>query len=80
MHLNFKCSYSSVDEATTKFLRNLFGPCVIEVGDSPMQDGITDCGLYAIATCVALASNQKPGQFIQENMRAHLVSVLRTAC
>ena len=69
----FNSLYSSVDKATTEFLRNLFGPCVIEVRDSPMQDGKTDCGLYAIATCVALASNQKPGQFIQENMRTHLV-------
>ena len=69
----FDSLYSSVDEATTEFLRNLFGPCVIEVGESPMQDGTTDCGLYAIATCVALASNQKPGQFIQKNMRVHLV-------
>ena len=69
----FDSLYSSVDEATTKFLRHLFGPCVIEVGDSPMQNGGTDCGLYAIATCVSLANNQKPGRFIQGNMSAHLV-------
>ena len=69
----FDSLYSSVDEATTNFLTNVFGPCVIEMGESPMQDGVTDCGLYAIATSVALANNQKPGRFIHENMRAHLV-------
>ena len=62
----FNSLYSSVDKVTAEFLTNLFGSSVIEMGVSPQQDGATDCG-------VALANNKKPGQFIQENMRAHLV-------
>ena len=69
----FDSLYSSVDKATIELLTNLLGPSIIEMGNSPRQDGATDCGLYAIATCVALANNRKPGQFIQENMRGHLV-------
>jgi len=29
----------------------------IAVRDGPKQDGSSDCGLFAIATCVSLASN-----------------------
>jgi len=36
----------------------MFGAKVgIEVVDGPKQDGTTDCGLFAIATCVSLASD-----------------------
>ena len=69
----FDSLYLAVDKVTTKFLTNLFGPSIIQMGDSPQQDEALDCGLYAIATCVALANNKKPGQFIQKNMRSHLV-------
>ena len=70
----FDSLYSAVDKVTIKILTNLFGPSIIQMGDSPQQDGALDCGLYAIATCVALANNKKPVQFIQENMRSHLVT------
>ena len=69
----FDSLYSSVDKETTKLLTNLFGPSTIKMGASPQQNGTTDCGLYAIATCAALANNKQPGRFIQDNMRAHLV-------
>jgi len=36
----------------------MFGAKVeIEVVNGPKQDGTTDCGLFAIATCVSLASD-----------------------
>ena len=69
----FYSLYSFVDKTTIELLTNMFGPSIIEMRDSPQQVGATDCGLYAIATCVALANNKQPGQFIQQNMRAHLV-------
>ena len=64
----FDSLYSSVDEATIELLTNLFGPSIIEMGDSPQQVGATDSGLYAITTCVALANNKQPGRLIQQNM------------
>ena len=48
MHLNlqvFDSLYSSVDATIELLTNNLFGPSVIEMGDSPQQDGATDCGL-----------------------------------
>ena len=70
----FDSLYSSVDGATTKFLTNLFGLSISQMVDSPHQAGATDCGLYVIATCVVLVNYKKPGKFIKENMRAHLVT------
>ena len=53
----------------------MFGAKVkIEVADGPKQDGTTDCGLFAIATCVSLASDVTlPNKFDQSAMRKHLV-------
>ena len=43
--------YSSIDEATVKILKQMFGAKVeVEVRDGPKQDGTSDCGLFAIAT------------------------------
>ena len=67
--------YSTIDEATEKTLKQIFGAKVkIEVADGPKQDGTTDCGLFAIATCVAIASDVTlPNKFDQSAMRKHLV-------
>ena len=46
---------------------------VIELGSGPKQDGTTDCGLYAIATSVSLATGSQPKDFIQPSMRDHLL-------
>jgi len=46
----------------------------VQVGEGPKQDGIADCGLFAIATCVSLSScGILPKQFDQSKMREHLV-------
>ena len=43
--------YSSIDEATVKILKQIFGAKVeVEVRDGPKQDSTSDCGLFAIAT------------------------------
>lgn len=73
----FDSLYSNADEKSLKFVSSLFGTNSIEMGVCPKQDGTTDCGLYAIAVCVALANKQFiPGPFAQEKMRAHLISCL----
>ena len=67
--------YSSIDEATVKILRQMFGAkAEIELKDGPKQDGTSDCGLFAIATCVSLASDGTlPSEFEQSEMRQHLI-------
>ena len=46
----------------------------VQVGEGPKQDGTADCGLFAIATCVSLASSGiLPKKFDQSKMREHLV-------
>ena len=67
--------YSTIDEPTEKTLKKMFGAKVeIKVVDGPKQDGTTDCGLFAIATCVSLASDVTlPTKFDQSTMRKHLV-------
>ena len=67
--------YLSVDQATMKILKQMFGIKVeVQVGDGPKQDGTADCGLFAIATCVSLAnSGNVPKKIDQSKMREHLV-------
>ena len=67
--------YSSIDEATMKILKQMFGvKVVVQVGEGPKQDGTADCGLFAIAGCVSLASiGIVPKIFDQSKMRKHLV-------
>lgn len=70
--------YPSVDEDTMKILKQMFGVKVeVQVGEGPKQCGTVDCGLFAIATCVSLASSGiLPKQFDQNKMREHLVGCL----
>ena len=47
--------------------------------DVPMQEGYSDCGLFAIAFATALAYGKQPGRcfFDQGTMRVHLVKCLQ---
>ena len=70
----FDSLYSSVDDMTTRLLTNLFGVDVtVEMGFCLLQDGIANCGVFAIATCTALSHGSQPGQYDQKRMRAHLL-------
>ena len=71
----FDSLYSSVDGMTMKLLIKLFGEgVIIEMGNCPLQNGTADCGVFAIATCVALANHRQPEKkVVQEKMRDHLV-------
>ncbi len=72
--LVFDSLYSSVDKETLKLVTTIFGRVDIEMGVFSQQYGATDCGLFSIAVCVALANKQQPGRFAQGKMRAHLVT------
>ena len=55
--------YDSIDDNTTKILRQLFGTKVeVIVNNEGKQDGIVDCGLFAIANCISLANNCSPSK------------------
>ena len=70
----FDSLYSSVDDMTTRLLTNLFGINVtVEIGLCPQQDGTVDCGVFAIATCAALAHGSQPSRYDQKQMRGHLL-------
>ena len=65
----FDSLYSSIDDTTVKLLTKVFGAnIVVEMGNCPQQKGTADCGVFAIATCIALANGKQPGRFLQEKM------------
>lgn len=66
--------YTSVDKETLALLKQMLGSkVIIELGNGPKQDGTADCGLFAIATSVSLATGSQPKDFIQLSMRDHLL-------
>ena len=54
--------------------RNEIANLIVTAQPLQKQKGIYDCGLYAIAVCIALANKQDPGnlRWRQEAMRTHL--------
>ena len=68
--------YESVDKATLDTMKQLFGDISVKVAGGPKQEGVTDCGLFAIATCVALANGQQPYNYLQSCMRSHLINCI----
>ena len=53
--------YSSIHKETVAILKQILGPRVtVELESGPKQDGTADCRLFAIATCVSLATGEKP--------------------
>ena len=80
--------YSTIDTSTKELIARNFGIAPIEfevVLDAPKQNGITDCGIFAIAVCVSLAdhySNQRALalSFNQNVMRDHLIECYLNKC
>ena len=52
----------------------------VTIEPAQQQRGGSDCGLFAIAFCLALASNQDPTtlRYRQSRMRSHLSEIFRT--
>ena len=66
--------YTKVDSSTRNLLLELFGPeFKITLTTCQRQEGVKDCGVFAIAVCTSLAHNLKPAGFYQPAMRAHLI-------
>lgn len=74
--------YSQIDNTTSELLTKLFG-CVNHIVEkSPRQQGVKDCGVFAIATCTCIAHGQSPN-FIRYNqglMRDHLIQCYKNKC
>ena len=66
--------YTSIDKETLALLKQILGAKVsIELGNRPKQNGTADCGLFAIATCVSIATGNQPKNYIQQSMHNHLL-------
>ena len=81
--------YSTIDTSTKELIARNFGITAIEfevVLDTPKQNGIKDCGVFIIATCVSLADyycNQHATlslSFNQNVMRDHLIECYMNKC
>jgi len=56
--------YTSIDKETA-ILKQILGAKVsVELGNGSKQDDTANCGLFAIATCVSLATSNQPKNFI----------------
>ena len=68
--------YASLDQATAVMIQKIFhcSPCNIKLVPSQKQDGLVDCGLFAIANATAIAFGQSPRSlhYCQMQMREHL--------
>ena len=69
--------YDSLDSSTLDTLQWLYGQgSRFHVANISKQNGIKDCGLYAIAIAVLLINKVDPHKvrFVQEKMRDHLIT------
>ena len=72
----FDSLYSQIDDQTEQMLTKVFGSDVtLEVEITPKQQGVRDCGVFAIAICTCIAHGQHPSSahFSQSSMRDHLI-------
>ena len=69
----FDSLYKSIDLATMTLISTIFGNEIttVHLEESQQQQGSCDCGIFAIATCTALAHGVTP-IFKQATMRHHL--------
>ena len=80
----FDSLYCEVDVVSKKTIADVFLSSYISfnVPNVPMQLGVDDCGLYAIAFATALVISYDPAtlyakEFKQNKMRTHLISCLQ---
>ena len=66
--------YRSVDKPTIAIITQLFQSSAFKIVKSPKQKGGTDCGVFAIATAIALAHGiLNVSSYDRSAMRQHLV-------
>ena len=70
--------YESIDETTRKLILGMFHASSINLVESQKQEGIVDCGLFAIATATSLAHGANPEDYMQSEMRQHLVNCIES--
>ena len=70
--------YESIDETTRRLILGMFHVSSINLVESQKQEGIVDCGLFAIATTTSLAHGANPRVYMQSQMRQHLVNCLES--
>ena len=72
----FDSLYASVHKDSRNTIMNLFeSSCVpvLTMAEMSKQEGVNDCGVFAIAAATALAFGSDPLQVQQSRMREHLL-------
>ena len=71
----YDCLYDNIDAGTHSIISDLFGSAFIpEIVEVHKQQGVRDCGLFAVAFATAICFKQElVVPFHQEIMREHLV-------
>ncbi|XP_064388500.1 uncharacterized protein LOC135336575 [Halichondria panicea] len=70
--------YETIVGATREIILNIFQASLINMVESQKQEGVVDCGLFAIANATSLAYGTNPGSYVQSLMRQHLVNCLES--
>lgn len=81
--LVFDTLYSDIDNHTKQLVMKIFEEGrEVRMENGPRQEGIKDCGIFAIAICTSLAYSQLPSSiaFKQSVMRSHLVHCYENIC
>ena len=73
----YDSSFRDVDPTTYALIKNMFGgdQCEVSMKKVQEQDGIKDCGVFAIAFITSIVHGEDPCDvfYKQENMREHLL-------
>jgi len=78
----FDSLFGDVDDGLKRVISEIFSDHTLtfKVADVPVQSGVDDCGLFAVAFATALAFTQdplNPMSFKQDEMRTHLIECLQ---
>ena len=70
--------HTSIDKETLALLKQILGANVsTELGNRPLQNGTANCGIFAIATCVSIATGSQLKNYIQQCIHNHPLVFLK---
>ena len=72
--LVYNSLHTSIDKETLAILKRILGADVsTELGNRPKQNGTANCGIFAIATCVSIATGSQLKNYIQRCIHNHVL-------
>ena len=70
--------HTSIDKETLALLKQILGANVsTELGNRLKQNGTANCGIFAIVTCVSIATGSQLKNYIQQCIHNHLSVFLK---